>query len=57
MSINQMVIAKGGKSTLRLKMHGSHLTCKDGNKCLNVCKRVKVVEKNKDGLRTYPAAM
>ena len=52
-----MVIAKGGKSTLRLKMHGSHLTCKDGNKCLNVCKRVKVVEKNKDGLRTYPAAM
>ena len=32
---------------MRLKIHGSHLKCKVANKCLNVCKRVEVVDSNK----------
>ena len=48
-----MVIQYGGKShriavwqtrALRLKIRDSHLTCKVANKCLNVRKRVEVVE-------------
>ena len=33
-----------------LKLHGSHLTCKVANKCLNVHEKVEVVRSNKDGL-------
>ena len=61
-----MVILKGGKShevavcllhAMRLKIHDSHLTCKVANKFLNVCKRVEVVERNEDGLLTFPAVL
>ena len=55
-SINQMVFQLGGKShrvafwylqAVRLKIRDSHFTCKVAKKNLNVCERVKVVERNK----------
>ena len=30
-----------------LEIRGSHLTCKVANKCLNVCERAEIVERNK----------
>ena len=34
---------------MRLKMRGSHLTCKVANRCLDVPEQVEVVKRNKDG--------
>lgn len=34
---------------MRLKILGSHVGCKVANKCLNICERVKVVKRKKDG--------
>ena len=34
---------------MRLKIRVSYLTCKVADKCLHVCERVEVVERNKDG--------
>ena len=39
---------------LRLKIHGSHLTCKVANKCLNVREQLEVVEWNKRWCPTFP---
>ena len=33
---------------MRLKIQGSHLTCKVANKCQNVREQVEVVEREKD---------
>ena len=53
-----MIIQQGGKShqmpvsqlqAIRIKILGSHLTCKVANKCLNIREQEEVGEINKDG--------
>ena len=43
--------------TIRLKIRGSHLTCKIENKCLNVCERMKLVERNIDNFLSSSAVL
>ena len=31
---------------IRLKIRGSHITCKGAKKCLNLCERVEVIDRN-----------
>ena len=41
---------------MRLKTCDRHLTCKVTNKCLNVCERVEVVERNKRWSPSFPCS-
>ena len=61
-----MVIQEGVKShrvatwqlkAVRLKVRDNRLTCKVANKFLNDCKRVEVVERNKDGPLPSPTVL
>ena len=42
---------------MRLKICVSHLTWKVANKCLNVCERVEVEERNRNDPLPSPAVM
>ena len=39
---------------MRLKINDSHIACKVAYKCLNVCERVEVVERNKKWSPLFP---
>ena len=41
------------QNALQLKTHGSHLSSKTTQKCLNVCEQVEVLQRNKDIVPIY----